>query len=68
VEGVTPRVSYRQRIIDYLANNRHLPVLHKIYNMEQLTGEDLRELERILWQELGSKSDNTPTARYAALM
>jgi len=57
VEGVTPRVSYRQRVIDYLANNRHLPVLHKIYNMEQLTGEDLRELERILWQELGSKSD-----------
>ena len=57
VEGVSPRVSYRQRVLDFLAENRHLPVLDKIYNMEQLTAKDVRELERILWQELGSKDD-----------
>lgn len=55
--GITPRVSYKQRIIDFLANNRHLPVLDKIYNIEQLTPEDIKELERILWEELGSKED-----------
>lgn len=56
-EGVTPRVSYKQRIIDFLAANRHLPVLDKIYNMQQLDSDDFRELERIMWEELGSKED-----------
>ena len=55
--GITMRVSYRQRIIDFLAANRNLPVLKKIYNLEQLSVEDIDELERILWQELGSKED-----------
>ena len=56
-EGVQMRVSYKQRIIDFLANNRNLPVLKKIYNLEQLSIEDVNELERILWEELGSKED-----------
>jgi type I restriction enzyme R subunit len=56
-EGVTPRVSYKQRIIDFLAANRHLPVLDKIYNMQQLDSDDFRELERIMWKELGSRED-----------
>ena len=51
------RVSYKQRIIDFLANNRNLPVLKKIYNLEQLSAEDINELERILWSKLGSKDD-----------
>lgn len=56
-EGITMKVSYKQRIIDVLANNRNLPVLKKIYNLEQLSAEDINELERILWSELGSKED-----------
>ena len=56
-EGITMKVSYKQRIIDFLANNRNLPVLKKIYNIEQLSVEDIKELERILWSELGSKDD-----------
>ena len=56
-ESVPMRVSYKQRIIDFLAANRNLPVLKKIYNLEQLTLEDINELERILWVELGSKED-----------
>ena len=58
-EGVPMRVSYKQRIIDFLAVNRNLPVLKKIYNLEQLSSDDINELERILWQELGSKEDYT---------
>lgn len=56
-EGVQTRVSYKQRIIDFLANNRNMPVLKKIYNLEQLSMDDINELERILWEELGSKED-----------
>ena len=57
VEGVTPKVSYKQRVMDWLATHRHLPVLDKIYDMEQLNTGDFKELERILWEELGSKED-----------
>ncbi|MBQ8867945.1 MAG: DEAD/DEAH box helicase family protein [Bacteroidaceae bacterium] len=55
--GIVTKVSYKQKIMDFLAENRNLPVLNKIYSMEQLTGDDVRELERILWQELGDKKD-----------
>lgn len=57
VEGVMPKVSYKQRVMDFLANNRHLPVLDKIYNVEKLEDADFRELQRILWEELGTKED-----------
>lgn len=56
-DGIMPRVSYKQSVLDFLSQNRNLPVLQKIYGMEQLTSADFRELERILWQELGSKQD-----------
>ena len=55
--GIVTRVSYKQRILDFLAANRNLPVLNKIYAMDQLTFADIRELERILWKELGDKED-----------
>lgn len=48
--GIVTRVSYKQRILDFLAGNRDLPVLNKIYSMEQLTHADVCELERILWK------------------
>ena len=46
--GIETRMSYKQRVLDILAQNRNLPVLQKIYAMEQLSIEDIRELERIL--------------------
>ena len=55
--GIAPRVTYKQRVLDFLAENRNLPVLNKIYTIEQLTGDDVRELERILWKELGDRDD-----------
>ena len=57
IDGITPRVTYKQSVLDFLSHNRNLPVLQKIYDMEQLTKADVDELERILWQELGSKED-----------
>jgi type I restriction enzyme R subunit len=55
--GVMPRLSYKQRVIDYLAKNKNLPVLQKIFNMEKLEHTDIVELERICWKELGTKEE-----------
>ena len=55
--GVAARVSYKQRVMDFLMQNRDIPVLGKIYGMEQLSDADIVELERVLWEELGTKQD-----------
>lgn len=55
---ITPS-SYKRRVLDYLDENTDNPVLQKIYRMEQLRETDIRELERIFWQELGTKEEYT---------
>ena len=54
---LTSTLSYRQKVLDYLAANKDLPVLQKIINLEQLSKNDIVELEHILWKELGTKED-----------
>lgn len=49
--------SYKQRIVDYLANNRELPVIQKIIRIEQLDHSDIKALEQILWKELGTQEE-----------
>ena len=68
VEGVTPRVSYRQRVMDFLADNRHLPVLDKIYNMEKL--EDAASCSASFGKNwaAGTTTTATPKARCVATM
>jgi len=56
-EELTTYTTYRQRVLEYLAKNRNLPVLQKILNIDPLTEADIRELERILWDELGTRDD-----------
>ena len=56
-EGITFTVSYKQKVMDFLRENRNLPVLRRIYNLQQLSSADIKELERILWEELGNKED-----------
>ena len=55
--GIFTTTTYKQRVIDYLAKNKDLPVLKKIFNLTPLNQADIKELERILWEELGSKED-----------
>ena len=43
----------------YLMENINSQVISKIYNLEPINENDLLELERILWHELGSKEDYT---------
>ena len=50
-------MSYKERVMDYLMANNDSPVFKKIKNLEQLDASDIKELERIFWQELGSKDD-----------
>ena len=53
--------TYREKVIDYLAENSDSPVIRKIHNLEPITNDDLRELERILWYELGTQQEYTET-------
>ena len=50
-------VSYKQKVLEYLSKNSNSLVIQKIKNLEQLTDSDIRELEKVLWEELGSKED-----------
>ena len=52
-----PVRTYKQRVLDYLSENNDIPVIHKIKNLEKLDQSDIRELEKVLWEELGSKED-----------
>ena len=57
VGSIVTTMTYKQKLLDFLAQNRNHPVLQKIQNIEQLTGADIDQLEHILWQELGTKED-----------
>ena len=56
-KNVSLQKSYKQRVMDFLAENKELPVIQKIVNMENLAFEDICELEKICWKELGTKED-----------
>lgn len=49
--------TYKQRVIDYLAENANSAVIQKIRNLESITKDDILSLEKILWKELGTKDD-----------
>ncbi|MBD5238701.1 MAG: DEAD/DEAH box helicase family protein [Bacteroidales bacterium] len=54
---INSTMTYRQKVLDFLAEHREMPVLRKIQNIEQLTSDDVDALERIFWEELGTKAD-----------
>ena len=56
-KDVSLQKSYKQRVMDFLAENKELPVIQKIVNMEKLSFDDICELEKICWKELGTKED-----------
>lgn len=49
--------SYKQRVVDFLAKNKDLPVIQKIIRIEKLNQADIHELEKILWKELGTQDE-----------
>ena len=53
--------TYKQRVLDFLQQNQNLPTIQKIRELEKITPNDVKELERILWEELGTKSEYNKT-------
>lgn len=51
--------NYRKKVEFYLKEHQDNMVVHKLRNNQPLQKGDMQELERILWQELGSKEDYT---------
>ncbi len=62
VEGTDFDVrTYKEKVIDYLAEHSDSVVIQKIINLEKIDYQDLRELERILWSELGTREQYDAT-------
>ena len=57
VSGLIDIRTYKEKVIDYLAENTDNATIRKIQNLEPINAEDVKELERILWAELGTRED-----------
>lgn len=55
--NITEFKTYQEKVVDYLLSNDINETIIKIKMLDKITSEDLKELERILWQELGTKDD-----------
>lgn len=49
--------TYREKVIDYLLKHSDSPVIAKIRALEKLTHEDMDEIERVCFKELGTRED-----------
>ena len=59
--GIIDIRTYREKVIDYLLEHSDNEVIHKIQRLEPINAEDLKVLEKILWEELGTKSEYEET-------
>ena len=55
--SVNDMQSYRKKVNKYLLEHQSDLVIHKLRNNNRLTEEDIKYLEKVLWQELGTKED-----------
>lgn len=56
------QVTYQQRVMDYLAENRKNDyILLKIQNLDPLSESDIRKLEEIFWEQLGTRQEYEDT-------
>ena len=53
--------TYREKVLDYLIEHSDNEVIHKIQRLEPITNEDLKALEKILWEEVGTKEEYEQT-------
>ena len=54
--------TYREKVIDYLLEHIDNAVVRKIHNLEPISNDDLQELERILWHDLGTQQEYAETS------
>ena len=55
--NITDFKTYQEKVIDYLLSTDINETIVKIKMLDKIDANDLKELERILWQELGTKDD-----------
>jgi len=55
--SVNDMQSYRKKVNRYLVEHRNDIVIYKLRNNKSLTEEDIKYLEKVLWQKLGTKDD-----------
>ena len=55
--------TYRQKVIEYLAEHSDRPVIQKIRTLEKINADDLKELEDILWHQLGTQDEYVAEAQ-----
>ena len=60
-DGIIDIRTYREKVLDYLLEHSDNEVIHKIQRLEPINAEDLKVLEKILWEELGTKSEYEET-------
>ncbi|TCP70485.1 DEAD/DEAH box helicase family protein [Baia soyae] len=48
---------YRKKVESYLKEHQDHTAVFKLYHNKELTNQDIESLERLLWEELGSKED-----------
>ncbi len=49
--------NYRKKVSKYLMDHQNDLVIYKIRNNKSLTKDDVKHLEQVLWQDLGTKED-----------
>lgn len=49
--------TYKEKVIDYLLLHSDNDTIRKIKNLEKIDAEDMKELESILWNELGTAEE-----------
>ena len=57
IEPVVVSASYREKVESYLKEHKDQLAVHKLHTNLKLTTLELKELERILWQELGTEEE-----------
>lgn len=59
--------SYKEKVFSYMFENIENPVINRIYNLEPIKESDLEELEKVMWEELGSKDDYDKISKNASI-
>ena len=59
--------TYKERVVDYLLAHGDNETVRKIKNIDPIDASDLKELERILWEELGTEEDYRKTTEITNL-
>lgn len=55
--SVNDMQSYKKKVNQYLKEHQDDLVIYKLKNNKELTREDIKHLEKILWHDLGTKKD-----------